>query len=163
MRLVMLVMAAAFALAACDPQIGATPGARIFWITAKEASSIQFRHVDSVNALRQSQGLTALQLSSQLNAAAATHANDMSLQGRPWHFGSDGSSPIDRVARTGYPGRMISENISETFENDLETLDAWLDLPEARADILHPDARYLGLSWKQDSNGKIWWVQLIGS
>ena len=26
------------------------------------------------------------------------------VQNRPWHFGSDGSSPVDRLQRVGYPG-----------------------------------------------------------
>lgn len=138
-------------------------GRQVFWIKARDAAGIQLRHVDAVNVVRQAQGLAPVQLSSQLNAAAATHAADIARQNRPWHFGSDGSNPIERVARTGYPGRMLSENISETFENDVETLEAWLRDPVTREGILHPDARFIGLSWKQEGNGKIWWVQVLGS
>ncbi|MEO0569986.1 MAG: CAP domain-containing protein, partial [Pseudomonadota bacterium] len=58
--------------------------------------------LDSVNSLREAAGHGPVELNSQLNAAAATHSRDMSLQNRPWHFGSDGSSPIDRVKRVGY-------------------------------------------------------------
>ncbi|MFT5639813.1 MAG: hypothetical protein ACI861_002647 [Paracoccaceae bacterium] len=28
--------------------------------------------------------------------------------------------------------------------------------------MLHPDARHMGLSWFQESNGKIWWTQVFG-
>ena len=54
----------------------------------------------------------------------------------PWHFGSDGSSPILRVQRTGYPGKMLGENISETYENEVETLTAWMSVPDTRAVVL---------------------------
>ena len=55
--------------------------------------------MDAINALRGAAVVGALSLNAQLNAAAATHSRDMSVQNRPWHFGSDGSSPIDRLAR----------------------------------------------------------------
>ena len=37
----------------------------------------------------------------------------MSAQNRPWHFGSDGSSPLVRVQRAGYRGKLLGELISE--------------------------------------------------
>ena len=75
-------------------------------------ATVQFRALDSVNALRQAAGAPALRFSAELNAAAATHARDMAVQNRPWHFGSDGSSPIDRARRAGYAGTVLGENIS---------------------------------------------------
>ncbi|MBV1863714.1 MAG: CAP domain-containing protein [Rhodobacteraceae bacterium] len=136
---------------------------KVFRISQKDVAKIQLRHLDAVNALRTASGLNPVELSSQLTAAAKTHAIDISRQNRPWHFGSDGSNPLERVARTGYAGQMVSENISETFENDQETLQAWMRDPVTRAGIMHPNARYLGFSWNQEPVGKIWWVQLFGS
>lgn len=136
---------------------------KVFRISNKDVSKIQLRHLDSINALRVASGLSAVELSPQLTAAAKTHAIDISRQNRPWHFGSDGSNPLERVARTGYAGRMLSENISETFESDLETLQAWMRDPTTRNGIMHPDARYMGFSWYQEPIGKIWWVEVLGS
>ncbi len=118
--------------------------------------------LDGVNALREARGAPPVQLSSELNAAAKTHARDMSAQNRPWHFGSDGSSPIDRVERAGYRGRLVGENISETFETELQTLAAWMDIEESREVILDPRARDLGFAWFQESSGKIWWTLVLG-
>ena len=118
--------------------------------------------LDSVNALRNVAGAAPLRLNSQLTAAAATHSRDMSVQNRPWHFGSDGSSPLDRVKRTGYPGIMRGENISETYETELETLSAWMDLSDTRNVIMDPKSTDMGFSWHQDKNGKIWWTLLTG-
>ena len=119
--------------------------------------------LDSVNALRQAQGAAAVELNPQLNAAAATHSRDMSAQNRPWHFGSDGSSPIDRLQRVGYPGRLVGENISETYESELETLAAWMEQPDTRRTILSRDASQMGFSWYQESNGKIWWTMVMAN
>ena len=101
-------------------------------------------------------------LSSELNAAALTHSRDMAVQNRPWHFGSDGSSPLDRVRRAGYSGRMLGENISETYESELETLSAWMEMPDQREVLLDPRARDLGIAWFQEPNGKIWWTLITG-
>ncbi len=136
---------------------------KIFWISQKNAVKIQQRHLEAVNALREAEGLVALEPSKQLIAAAKTHAIDIAKQNRPWHFGSDGSSPIDRVARTGYTGAFVSENIAETYENDMEILQAWMRDPVTRKGIMMPEARKIGLAWQQEPNGKIWWVQVLGS
>ena len=155
-------------LAACAtpaPQLGpdGLPLPQVYRISDRMESEIQFRMLDSVNALRRASGAGALQLNSELNAAAATHSRDMSLQNRPWHFGSDGSSPLDRVQRVGYGGRFLGENISETYETELETLSAWMSDPTTRDVILDPAARNLGFSWFQEPSGKIWWTLITGT
>ena len=98
-----------------------------------------------------------------LNAAAETHSRDMSVQNRPWHFGSDGSSPLVRAQRSGYTGRLLGENISETYETELETLSSWMAQPDTRVVIMDPMATRLGFSWFQEPGGKIWWTMLTGA
>jgi uncharacterized protein YkwD len=86
----------------------------------------------------------------------------MSIQNRPWHFGSDGSSPLDRVRRVGYGGMMLGETISETFETELETLAAWMEDEGTRAVILDGTARDMGFSYQQEGNGKLWYTLVMG-
>ena len=118
--------------------------------------------LDSVNSLRQAAGQAPLTLDSALTAAAATHSRDMSVQNRPWHFGSDGSSPLDRVRRVGYSGHLVGETISETYETELQTLAAWMEEEGTRRVILDPDARKMGFAWLQEPGGKIWWTMILG-
>ncbi|SEK85201.1 Cysteine-rich secretory protein family protein [Roseovarius azorensis] len=160
---VMLVVAAC-AAPPPPPQLGADgrPLPRVYRIGPGQTSEIRFRMLDSVNTLRQAAGQAPVELDSQLTAAAATHARDMSAQNRPWHFGSDGSSPLDRVRRVGYPGTLVGETISETYETELETLAAWMEDPGTRRVILSPEARRMGFAWEQDPNGKIWWTMVVG-
>ncbi|MBL4916875.1 CAP domain-containing protein [Szabonella alba] len=163
-----VALCAAVAVAACAPapqiRVGSDgrPLPQVYRISAAQSDQIPFRMLDSVNALRQAQGGSPLQLNAQLNAAAATHARDMSVQNRPWHFGSDGSSPLDRVQRVGYAGRLSGELISETFETELETLSAWMAKPDTRAVLLDPQAREMGFAWFQEESGKIWWTLVVG-
>ncbi|MGY6634383.1 MAG: divisome-associated lipoprotein DalA [Alkalilacustris sp.] len=139
------------------------PVQRVYRISAAEADRIPFRALDAVNALRAERRLPPLELNAQLTAAAATHSRDMSAQARPWHFGSDGSSPVARVARAGYRGEMRGELISETFETELETITAWMADRDTRAVLLDREARDMGLAWHQDPNGKLWWTLVTGT
>ena len=138
------------------------PVPKIYDMRAQSTAQIQFRMLDAVNVLRSSRSLNSLQLNAQLNASAATHSRDMSVQNRPWHFGSDGSSPLDRARRLNYSGEFLGEVISETFENELDTLSAWMGNKNTRAVILDPNALDLGFSWYQEPSGKIWWTLVIG-
>ncbi|WP_323763842.1 CAP domain-containing protein [Marinovum sp.] len=170
-RIAALLLPLVLLLAACTtsnyspPQLAADgkPLPKVYRLGSGDEGRVQFRMLDAVNALRQARSLPAVQLNAQLNAAAATHARDMSVQNRPWHFGSDGSSPIDRVARVGYQGRMLGEAISETYETELETLAAWMEEPGTRDVIMSPEARDLGFNYYQESNGKIWWTLVLGA
>ncbi|MBY6140158.1 CAP domain-containing protein [Leisingera daeponensis] len=160
MNRVFLLIAAAVltVVAACTPSTESGGSYRI-----RNDDKVQLRMLDSVNALRQAAGAQAVQLNAELTAAAATHSRDMSVQNRPWHFGSDGSSPLDRVARAGYSGTLLGENISETYENEQQTLTAWLEKPATRAVILDPKAVNMGFSWFQEPNGKIWWTLVMAN
>lgn len=164
----LFALALGLALAACEtPEIQLGPDGKpvqqVYIIDEGDTADIQFRVLDGVNALRAASGAGQVRLSAELTAAAATHSRDMSIQNRPWHFGSDGSSPLDRVARVGYPGDLLGENISETYESELETLSAWMQQQDTRDVILDPLASDLGFAWFQEPNGKIWWTMILGA
>ncbi len=156
-------------MAACTGTTRARIGAdglplpQVYKIGPEDTDDIQFRMLDSVNSLRQAAGVAPVQLDPQLNAAAATHARDMSIQNRPWLFGSDGSSPLDRARRAGFQGRIVGENISESYETELETLAAWMREPNTRAVVLDAQARRMGIAWFQEPAGKLWWTMTLGS
>ena len=166
LKILILIITSVF-LVGCAPQgiqmaPDGKPVPKIYDMRAQSTAQIQFRMLDAVNVLRSSRSLNSLQLNAQLNAAAATHSRDMSVQNRPWHFGSDGSSPLDRARRLNYSGEFRGEVISETFENELDTLSAWMENKNTRAVILDPNALDLGFSWYQESSGKIWWTLVLG-
>jgi uncharacterized protein YkwD len=158
LRPLLAALALLFALAACESNQGGA-----MRLSQADANAIQLRHLDAVNAVRAEHGLAPVQLSAALTAAAATHARDMAVQGRAWHFGSDLTSPRERAFRAGYQGGVVGENLSEGSDSDLTVLASWLDFADTRAVILDPRARGLGIAWYQEPSGKIWWVQLLGA
>ena len=163
-----LFLGAAATLAACarppEVPLGADgkPLPQVYVIAPGSESAIAFRVLDGMNALRRAKNAPALSFSAELNAASATHSRDMAVQNRPWHFGSDGSSPLIRAERAGYPGKLLGELISETFETELQTLANWAGQQDTREVLLDPRATDLGFGWFQESNGKIWWTAMVG-
>lgn len=165
----MILGLAAVGLSACDTvpasRIGpdGLPLPTVYRINEGQVAEIQFRMLDSINVLRRANGLPQVALDGRLNAAAATHSRDMAIQNRPWLFGSDGSSSLDRARRVGFPGRLLGENISESYESELQTLAAWMNREDTRAVILDPAARFMGFAWYQEAAGKLWWTLNMGS
>ena len=169
-RRMFLGLAPLMVLAACvAPQSNVRLGSdgmplpQVYQIKPGTENEISYRLLDSVNSLRRAHAAQPLAFNAALNAAAATHSRDMSVQNRPWHFGSDGSSPLVRIQRAGYTGTLQGELISETFETELVTLAAWMKQPDTRAILLDPSSRDLGFAWYQEPNGKIWWTLLTGN
>jgi uncharacterized protein YkwD len=167
-RRVFFMLGASGLVAACTspaPTVGADgrPLPRVYKIKPGDEQVISFRLLDSVNTLRGAKSLPPLSFDARLNAAAATHSRDMSVQNRPWHFGSDGSSPLVRAQRSGFNGRLLGELISETYETELETLSTWMGQDDTRAVIMDPLARLVGFAWFQEPAGKIWWTLMTGA
>jgi len=162
-RRFMIAGAGLAALAACAPAVrrigpDGLPVPGIYWMNQRDPNEIMFRFLDGLNSLREAAGVAPVTFDAKLNAAAATHSRDMAVQNRAWHFGSDGSSPLDRAQRVGFTGRILGEAISETFESDIETLGAWMSEAETRSVLLDPTATIVGLAWLQEEGGKIWWT-----
>ncbi|MDO5657552.1 MAG: CAP domain-containing protein [Paracoccus sp. (in: a-proteobacteria)] len=147
---------------AATPQEPAVAPDGRYVITQAEADAIPQRVLDQVNMLRAGSGAPPLVINPSLQSAAAAHSRDMSRQNRAWHFGSDGSSPFDRVRRAGYQGTLVGEDIAESFETDIQTLSAWMANRSTRDVIMDPQARELGVAWYQEPDYKIWWTILIG-
>lgn len=158
-------LAAIVAITALSACATTTPdgdgGARM--IPASQTNTIRAQHVDTLNAFRAVNGMGPVRLSASLTAAAATHARDMSIQRRAWHFGSDGSSPPERAARAGFTGKVTGENISESFDDPTSVFQSWVDTPETRSVMLDPTTDTVGFAWYQEPNGKLWWVQVLGA
>ncbi len=164
-----LLFGAAAALAACTrpnpTPVGSDglPLPQVYHIKPGDESAISFRMLDAVNSLRQSKGATPVAFNAALIAACAAHSRDMAVQNRPWHFGSDGSSPLVRVQRVGYTGKLLGELISETYQTELVTLSDWMNQSDTRDVVLDPRATELGFSWFQEQTGKLWWTMVLGA
>jgi len=157
-----ILFALVISVAGCD-MAGFDDDDGVHIIRASQTERIRADQLELVNAARAGRGLGPLVMSAALNTAADIHASDISDQRRAWDFGSDRSSPQSRAQRYGFSGLVTGENVAETFVLNEEILQVWLGDTRARQAIMHPDATDFGIGWKQDADGRIWWVQMTGA
>lgn len=163
-----LVVIAAIGLAACstkqEVQIGpdGKPLPVLYKIDSKSAAEIPGNVLAGVNQMRANRGQNPVVMDDSLTRAAMRHSKDMASQNRPWHWGSDGSSPLDRGRQAGFTGEIIGEAISESYENEKQTVSAWMATSDTRDVIINPKTTSIGFGWYQEGEGKVWWTLLTG-
>lgn len=115
-----------------------------------------------VNAERARAGRPALELDPRLNETAQHHADDMLARSYYSHSSPEGTTPIDRVRKTGYAPHIVAENIARgPFAVD-EAMDNWMASHEHRGNLLHPAFRDLGVGVAVGRNAvgyTVIWVQ----
>lgn len=97
-----------------------------------------------VNDVRRRAGLPPLAPNPLLDRVSQEHAEDMLAHSYFGHRTPEGLGPSDRARADGY-GPGIGENIVEQRFSAEEALEAWLDSPGHRRNILDPDCRELGV------------------
>jgi uncharacterized protein YkwD len=97
-----------------------------------------------VNAERAKAGRPALRLDPRLSEAAQAHAEDMMVHSYYDHSSLDGTTPLDRVRKTGYAPHIVAENIARGPFTVDEVMDDWMLSREHRANLLHPAFRDFG-------------------
>jgi len=104
-----------------------------------------------LNATRAAHGLRPLVVSGQLENAAVTHSRDLLQAGVFQHDSPDGTSFAQRLKRfyspVGYSSWTAGENILyNTGDIDANgAIQAWLDSPPHRQNMLDPDWREVGI------------------
>ena len=118
------------------------------------------------NAERAAAGLSPLALDPRLNAAAQAHAEDMLLRSYYNHSNLEGRGPSARVRKSGYPGRLVAENIARGPYTVTEVMDNWMASREHKRNLLHPGFTHLGVGIAVGRNSvgdTVLWVQNFGA
>jgi uncharacterized protein YkwD len=120
---------------------------------------------DSINAYRASKGLKPVKLNPALTEAAKAHSRDLAKWDRISHYGSDGSTPWDRVKRTGYNAKLAAENVGTGQVSFDEVMKGWQDSAGHKQNLLLTDATEMGIALVQDpkTEFKTFWTLVIGS
>jgi uncharacterized protein YkwD len=118
-----------------------------------------------VNQIRQSAGLQLLARNRALDLAAQFHAEDMARNNFMSHSGSNGSNPAARIRAAGYPWINWGENVAVGYSSPSAVMNAWMNSPGHRANILNPNVREIGIGIAQ-APGTRWgffWCQDFGT
>ncbi|MEX1112563.1 MAG: CAP domain-containing protein [Candidatus Andersenbacteria bacterium] len=121
----------------------------------------------ATNTQRRQHGLPPLLRNNTLNKAAQLKVEDMFNQQYFEHVSPDGRGPSDVVEAVSYEYITIGENLAlGNFESDEALVQAWMDSPGHRANILSNNFRELGIAvGKGEFEGRSTWlaVQTFGT
>lgn len=101
--------------------------------------------VDETNNNRVGQNIPALAVNLLLEEAAKRKAQDMAVGGYFSHIGPDGKTPWEWLREAGYNYRYAGENLAVNFIDSKDVVDAWMDSPGHRANILSERYTEIGI------------------
>jgi uncharacterized protein YkwD len=125
------------------------------------ATPLQRAMLDAHNAERLKAGKLPLALSARLVEAARIHAEDMAQREEMSHEGSDGSTPDERIRRTGYQPQTTGENVAMGHTTVEEAVDGWMDSEGHRRNILG-DFREMGAARVIGDDDVAYWAVCFG-
>jgi uncharacterized protein YkwD len=114
-----------------------------------------------VNEARADAGCGALTADPALAAVARAHSADMRDRDYFSHTSPEGLSPFDRAEQAGV-GYSQAENIAFGQSDAAAVMEAWLESPGHRENILDCDLTRLGVGVAEGPGGP-WWTQLFGA
>ncbi|MFE3522193.1 CAP domain-containing protein [Streptomyces sp. NPDC059161] len=116
--------------------------------------------VSLVNQQRAQVGCMPVQADAALASLATAFSDDMAARGFFDHTDPDGKTPWDRAAKAGIQG-LGGENIARGQADAKAVMDAWMNSPGHRANILNCEYKSLGVGVHFGPGGP-WWTQDFG-
>lgn len=127
-------------------------------LTEESAAAAQVLKL--VNEERAKVGCSAVAANSALTELAQNYSEDMAARGFFDHTDPDGRTPWDRAGKAGI-SNLGGENIARGQADAAAVMDAWMNSPGHRANILNCDFKTLGVGVEFGSGGP-WWTQDFG-
>lgn len=112
------------------------------------------------NTQRIINGLPSLRESAKLNTAAFLKVDDILKKQYFGHVSPTGEGPAEFAKKAGYEYFSVGENLAMgNFKNDGDLVEAWMNSPGHRANILDSKYKELGIAVvKGEYDGKTVWV-----
>lgn len=102
--------------------------------------------IEYTNQYRLQEGKEPLVLNDELTQAALAKAQDMFTDNYWAHISPDGTEPWYFIAQSGYEYAHAGENLARDFTNPQSVVDAWIDSPSHRKNILESDFKEIGIA-----------------
>jgi uncharacterized protein YkwD len=107
--------------------------------------------LDHTNNARREQGLEPLTLNESLVSAANGKAQHMFSNNYWAHFAPDGTSPWSFIKGSGYQYMFAGENLAKGFTDSKSVVDAWLNSPSHRDNLLSDKYKEIGFAVSEGS------------
>lgn len=105
-----------------------------------------------VNEVRAENGLGALKLNSDLSDVARAKSQDMHDNNYFAHESPTYGSPFEMMTAFGISYRTAGENIAMGYRTPQAVMDAWMNSPGHRANILNASFTQIGVGYVSDGN-----------
>jgi uncharacterized protein YkwD len=113
-----------------------------------------------VNQERTQRGLVPYQCDLQAGKVARDYSTLMCNTGHFSHTGPDGSSPWARLKNGGVSFTTAGENIAAGQTTPTSVMNAWMNSPGHRSNILNVKFTHIGVGYSNCGNGyKHYWTQ----
>lgn len=117
--------------------------------------------IELVNVEREKQGLSQLQYDSKLAQLAVIKGNDMLKRNYFEHYSSLYGYAWDMAGIFDYSFTSIGENIAKNYTSPEAVVQAWLNSPSHKANMLNKNYTNIGIACVSNEDGQIYWVQLF--
>ncbi|WP_370882862.1 SafA/ExsA family spore coat assembly protein [Caloramator sp. ALD01] len=136
------------------------PGQKIK-IPVIETKAIESEVVRLVNIERSKAGLPALKENWQLSRVARYKSQDMINKNYFSHYSPTYGSPFDMIESFGIKFSAAGENIAMGQRTPQEVMNAWMNSPGHRSNILSPSYTEIGVGLAKDKSGRCYWTQMF--
>jgi len=106
-----------------------------------------------VNQQRVNNGLKPLGYDSRLDHTARSQADWQAQHGEMTHTGTRGSDPATRISWAGINWQSVGENVAYGYDSEESCMNAWMNSPGHRENILSPDYTHVGNGCGYSNNG----------
>lgn len=128
--------------------------------TSSELSAFEQEVVKLTNAEREKQGLAALKIDTELSKVARAKSQDMKDNNYFDHNSPTYGSPFDMMKKFGISYTTAGENIAQGQQTPEEVVQAWMDSPGHRENIMNSSFTHIGVGYVE--SGNYWTQQFIG-
>jgi uncharacterized protein YkwD len=122
--------------------------------------------INAINIQREQNNLSKLTPNDKLNISAQAKADDMKNRKYFSHiYAEDGTKWSDFIEKSGYNYSVAGENLANGFYNLEPMIEAWMNSPTHRENVLNPkvDETGVGISFGElNGNPTIFVVQVFG-
>lgn len=120
--------------------------------------SLESQVIALVNEIRAQNGLSALTENWQLSRVARYKSQDMADRGYFSHNSPTYGSPFQMMKQFGITYRSAGENIAKGYSTAQAVVNAWMNSPGHRANILNSSYTQIGVGYVSDGNH---WTQMF--
>ena len=123
-----------------------------------DASTIETEVLNIINQRRAENGAGPLELDESLTQVAYAHSLDMVERNFFNHSNPDGLSPFDRMKNYGIEYSSAAENIAAGQQTPEDVMEAWMNSPGHRKNILNPAYNKIGIGVAKGGFYGIYWT-----